>query len=76
METTLSSLKIGEQAVITHLGCSGLLRRRIIDMGLTPGAWVTVLHRAPLGDPLEIRVRGYELSIRRAEADTIIVISE
>jgi ferrous iron transport protein A len=76
MEITVNDLKNGERAVVTGLGCSGALRRRIIDMGITPGAVVIMRKAAPMGDPLEINVRGYELSIRRAEAKQITVMSE
>lgn len=57
-------------------GCSGALRRRIIDMGITPGAVVIMRKAAPMGDPLEINVRGYELSIRRSEAKEIWVLPD
>ena len=70
---TVNDMKIGERAVVTGLGCSGALRRRIIDMGITPGAVVILRKAAPMGDPLEINVRGYELSIRRSEAREITV---
>ena len=73
MQKTVNDLKIGEQAVVTGLGCSGALRRRIIDMGITPGALVIMRKAAPMGDPIEINVRGYELSIRRSEAKEILV---
>lgn len=68
MRKTVNELKIGEKAIVTGLGCSGALRRRIIDMGITPGAVVIMRKAAPMGDPIEINVRGYELSIRRSEA--------
>ena len=73
---TVTDMKIGERAVVTGLGCSGALRRRIIDMGITPGAVVILRKAAPMGDPLEINVRGYELSIRRSEAKEITVETE
>lgn len=76
MDKTLNEMKAGERAVVVGLGCSGALRRRIIDMGITPGAVVILRKAAPMGDPLEINVRGYELSIRRAEAKEIRVISD
>ena len=76
MERTVNDMKIGERAVVTGLGCTGALRRRIIDMGITPGATVIMRKAAPMGDPLEINVRGYELSIRRSEAKEIAIISE
>lgn len=75
LKKTVNDMKIGETAVVTGLGCSGALRRRIIDMGITPGAILILRKAAPLGDPLEINVRGYELSIRRSEAREITVES-
>lgn len=76
MEQTVNELKIGERAVVTGLGCSGALRRRIIDMGITPGALVVLRKAAPMGDPIEISVRGYELTIRRSEAREIKVVAD
>ena len=73
MQKTINDMKIGEYGVVTGLGCAGALRRRIIDMGITPGAKVIMRKAAPMGDPLEINVRGYELSIRRSEAKEITV---
>ena len=73
MEKTVSRMKRGEKGVVTHVGSSGALRRRIIDMGLTPGCTVIMRKIAPLGDPMEINVRGYELSLRKKEADEITV---
>lgn len=70
---TVDDLKIGEQGTVADIGCSGALRRRIIDMGITPGAVVIKRKTAPFGDPIEINVRGYELSIRRSEAKEIIL---
>ena len=76
MKKTVNELKIGEKAIVTGLGCSGALRRRIIDMGITPGAVIIMRKAAPMGDPIEINVRGYELSIRRSEAKEITVETE
>ena len=76
MEKTVNDLKIGEKAIVTRLGCSRALRRRIIDMRITPGAVVIMRKAAPMGDPLEINVRGYELSIRRSEAKEIWVLPD
>lgn len=76
VDKTINEMKVGEQAIVTGLGCSGALRRRIIDMGITPGAVVIMRKAAPMGDPLEINVRGYELSIRRTEAKEITVITD
>lgn len=73
-DKTVNDMKIGETAVVAGLGCAGALRRRIIDMGITPGVVVIMRKAAPMGDPLEINVRGYELSIRRSEAKEILVV--
>ena len=76
MQKTVNDLKIGEGGIVTALGCSGALRRRIIDMGMTPGAHIIMRKEAPMGDPIEINVRGYELSIRRADAKEIEITPE
>ncbi len=68
---TLDQLRPGETAVIRHIGGSGPLRRRLLDMGFVRGAAVTMIKTAPLGDPVQYRVRGYHLALRRAEALTI-----
>lgn len=70
---TLRDVKIGETAVIEKLHGEGALRRRIMDMGLTRGTEVYVRKVAPLGDPLELTVRGYELSLRKGDAESIQV---
>lgn len=70
---TLKNVKIGARAVIARLHGDGAVRRRLLDMGLTKGTEVLVRKVAPAGDPIEITVRGYELSIRRSEAETIEV---
>lgn len=71
MIKNLSELNIGEQGTIKSVGGEGLLRRRLFDMGVTPGAKVLLKKKAPLGDPLQITLRGYELTIRKAEANCI-----
>ena len=68
---TLKSAKIGDTVRVVKLHGEGALKRRNMDMGLTKGVEVYVRKVAPLGDPLEIMVRGYELSIRKADADMI-----
>ena len=68
---TLRELKIGESAVVTQLGGEGALRQHFLDMGMIPGAEVTVVKLAPMGDPMEVQVHGYELTLRLAEADQI-----
>ena len=70
---TLRDVKIGETAVIEKLHGEGALKRRIMDMGLTRGTQVYVRKVAPLGDPMELTVRGYELSVRKADAELIEV---
>ena len=70
---TLNDVKVGETAKIVHLNGEGAVRRRIMDMGLTKGTAVTVRRVAPLGDPIELTVRGYELSIRKDEAAKVEV---
>lgn len=68
---TLRDLKPGESGTITAVGGKGALRRRLLEMGLTPGAKLTVQKTAPLGDPIEIRVRGYHLTLRKDDAGEI-----
>ena len=70
---TLRDAKIGETAVIEKLHGEGAIKRRIMDMGLTKGVEVYVRKVAPLGDPVEVTVRGYELSLRKADAEMIEV---
>ncbi|MCI8416636.1 MAG: ferrous iron transport protein A [Lachnospiraceae bacterium] len=70
---TLKELEPGQSGKVISLGESGPLKRRIMDMGVTPGVQVKVIKVAPLGDPVEIRVRGYELSLRKEEASRIQV---
>ena len=70
---TLQEAKIGRAMRIVRLNGEGPVRRRIMDMGLTKGAEVTIRKVAPLGDPIELTVRGYELSIRKDEAAKIEV---
>lgn len=70
---TLNELKIGQSARIVSVGGEGALRCRLLDMGLIPRTSVTLRKRAPLGDPIEIRVRGYELTLRVEDACKIEV---
>ena len=69
----LRQVKIGESAVIKKLHGEGATKRRIMDMGLTRGTEVRVRKVAPLGDPMELTVRGYELSVRKGDAELIEV---
>ena len=70
---TLKDIAVGKTATVVKLHGEGAVRRRIMDMGLTKGVLVRVSKLAPLGDPMELTVRGYELSIRRADAEMIEV---
>ena len=70
---TLRELKIGESGVITQLGGEGALRQHFLDMGMIPGAEVTVQKMAPMGDPMELKIHGYELTLRLADAEKIQV---
>ena len=70
---TLKQTKCGETVTVTRLGGEGALKRRIMDMGITKGTSIFVRKVAPLGDPVEITVRGYELSIRKGDAENILV---
>ena len=71
---TLDKLPLGQEAIIENVGGEGILRRRLLDMGLTPRTRVIVRKRAPLGDPLEIYIRRYELTLRASAASKIIVL--
>lgn len=70
---TLKQIKIGETAKVIRLHGEGAVKRRIMDMGITKGVDVHIRRVAPLGDPVEVTVRGYELTIRRADAEMIEV---
>lgn len=70
---TLREVKVGETAKVVKLHGEGAVKRRIMDMGITRGTSLKVRKVAPLGDPIEITVRGYELSIRKADAEMIEV---
>jgi ferrous iron transport protein A len=71
---TLKEAKVGETVTVSKLKGEGATKRRIMDMGITKGVEVFVRKVAPLGDPVEIRVRGYELSLRKADAELIEVM--
>ena len=70
---TLRETACGQNVTVKKINGEGALRRRIMDMGLTKGTQVFVRKVAPLGDPIELTVRGYELSIRKADAESILV---
>lgn len=73
---TIDDLKIGEDGVITQVGGEGALRLRFLDMGLIPGTKVLLQKIAPMGDPIQIQIRGYELTIRREDAQKIAIRRE
>ncbi len=73
---TLDELKLEQQAKVTVVGGEGALRRRLLDMGITPGTGVMIRKRAPMGDPIEIHLRGYELTLRIEDAKKIQVEKE
>ncbi len=76
MEKVLKDFRPGETGTVVKVGGEGAIKRRLFDMGITPGAEITMRKTAPLGDPLELRVRGYELSIRKSEAQSIVMRTE
>lgn len=69
----LDEFKIGETGLIKKVEGEGRLRRRLFDMGVTPGASVYLRKKAPLGDPLEVTIRGYELTLRKSEAALVLL---
>ena len=68
---TLKEVKVGETVTVRKLNGEGAIKRRIMDMGLTKGTEVYIRKVAPLGDPIEVTVRGYELSLRKADAEMV-----
>ena len=73
MNTTLKEIKPGERVTVKKITGEGPVRRRIMDMGITKGCEIFVRKVAPLGDPVEVQIRGYELSLRKADAEMIMV---
>lgn len=71
---TLKELQIGKSAVVDTVGGTGALRQHFLDMGLVPGAQVTLIKLAPMGDPMELRIHGYELTLRLDDAAQIGII--
>ena len=70
---TLKDVAVGDSAIVKKLSGEGAVKRRIMDMGVTKGVEIFVRKVAPFGDPIEVTVRGYELSLRKAEAENILV---
>ena len=73
---TIAELKIGQSGIISAVGGEGALRLRFLDMGLIPGTKVKLQKVAPMGDPVQILVRGYELTIRRDDAKLIEIVGD
>ena len=73
---TLGDLQVGQSGVISAVGGQGPLRLRLLDMGLIPNTHVTIRKVAPMGDPIQIYLRGYELTLRRADAQQILLKEE
>ena len=71
MKKKLSEFSVGDKGVICEVAGEGRVRRRLFDMGVTPGAEVQLRKKAPLGDPLEVRLRGYTLTMRKNEAEQV-----
>lgn len=69
----LSEMKIGSTCSVVKINGEGRIRRRLFDMGITPNCQIFVRKKAPLGDPIEINIRGYELTLRKSEADLIVL---
>ena len=67
----LKNFKVGQKGVIKKVNGEGKIRRRLFDMGVTPGASVVMKKKAPLGDPIEVTIRGYELTLRKDEAELV-----
>lgn len=74
MEKKLNEFKIQEAGIIKNIEGEGKIRRRLLDMGVTPGAEVVLKKKAPLGDPIEVTLRGYELTLRKSEAELVTLI--
>ena len=70
---TLKDVKVGETATVARLHGEGPVKRRIMDMGITRGTRILIRKVAPLGDPIEVNIRGYELSLRKSEAENILL---
>ncbi len=73
MHKKLSEFNVGETGIVRTVSGEGVVRRRLFDMGLTPGAEVYLRKRAPLGDPVEVTLRGYELTLRKVEAECVMM---
>ena len=73
MEKKLNEFVPGERGIVKRIEGEGKIRRRLLDMGVTPGADITLRKLAPLGDPVEVNLRGYELTLRKSEASCVVM---
>lgn len=73
MKKYLNEFKINEQGIVKKIEAEGKIKRRLFDMGVTPGTEVVIRKHAPLGDPIEVTIRGYELTLRKDEANKILM---
>ncbi len=73
MAKYLNEFNVGESGVVLKITAEGKIKRRLFDMGVTPGAFVTLKKVAPLGDPIQVLIRGYDLTLRRDEASTVLM---
>ncbi|MDD4291494.1 MAG: ferrous iron transport protein A [Clostridia bacterium] len=73
MEKKLDRFEIGESGIVKNVLGDGRMRRRLFDMGVTPGARISMVKKAPLGDPIEITIRNYELTLRKIEASLVVM---
>lgn len=73
MEERLDVLKPGKRGIVKRVSSGGALKKRLLDMGIVPGCSLEILRTAPLGDPVEVRIRGYNLSLRKEEAVRVYV---
>ncbi len=71
MEKKLNVFLVGESGIVKKIEGEGKIRKRLLDMGITPGAEILLRKKAPLGDPLEVTLRGYELTLRKSEAELV-----
>ena len=75
MQKTLDQFAIGEHGTVRQVAGEGKIKRRLFDMGITPGAVIMLRKKAPLGDPIEVTVRGYELTLRITEAQCVTMVT-
>ncbi len=73
MTITLANLEIGAQGIVKTVLGKGAISKRLMEMGIVPGVAIKVVKAAPFGDPIEIRVRGYHLAMRRTEAESVVI---